>query len=413
MPTLLKDLKIHEVASVDRGAGEGVKIMLMKSDAEIEAYLKREFSDDERQHLASTGAAMPGGGFPIQNKSDLENAIHAYGRAKDKPKTKAHIIARARALGCSDMIPEGWVGKSISGHISTAATALLKSAWSIFQDKTVVDKAAALKETFEQFEDHLQDVIPPAIEAEALKRAKESDIMTEEEKKAKEKAEKEKAEMDKAKEDCAKALAALDIAKREIAVLKLSQKHKDFMDASDMDDGEKAKFLAKTPEERDEHMSKNPIEKRLPAAVQKQLDAAAADRVILKALQEKDEIATFAKRAVGLGLPEAAGAVLRKAYSGDAEGIKKLEEMLKGLSEQVRTGKVFEEFGKSGAGAAGVTAYDELLAKAAEYRESQTKLGKKCSEAQAFAKVYVDPANADLKKRHDADEVKKRMGVAA
>jgi hypothetical protein len=45
--------------------------------------------------------------------------------------------------------------------------------------------------------------------------------------------------------------------------------------------------------------------------------------------------------------------------------------------------------------AAGATAYDELMAKAAELRKTQPNL----TEAQAFDKVYTDPANIEIAKR--------------
>jgi cation transport regulator ChaB len=50
-----------------------------------------------------------GGGFPIQSKQDLENAIHAIGRAKNPAAAKAHIIKRARALGATESLPADWV----------------------------------------------------------------------------------------------------------------------------------------------------------------------------------------------------------------------------------------------------------------------------------------------------------------
>jgi len=74
---------------------------------------KRDFTAEERQRMASRGTAMPGGGFPIANVSDLENAIHAIGRAKDPAAAKAHIEARAKALNRADLIPAGWKGKSV------------------------------------------------------------------------------------------------------------------------------------------------------------------------------------------------------------------------------------------------------------------------------------------------------------
>ena len=69
---------------------------------------KRDFSQKERDKAAASGAALPDGSFPIENKSDLENAIQAYGRAKDKAKAKAHIIARAKALDLSSELPDDW-----------------------------------------------------------------------------------------------------------------------------------------------------------------------------------------------------------------------------------------------------------------------------------------------------------------
>lgn len=69
---------------------------------------KREFTDAQRQQAADSGAAMPGGGYPIENEKDLRNAIQAIGRAKDPEATRKHIKQRAKALGRTDLIPEGW-----------------------------------------------------------------------------------------------------------------------------------------------------------------------------------------------------------------------------------------------------------------------------------------------------------------
>lgn len=81
---------------------------------------KREFSSDERKAAAKQGQALPDGSFPIKTVGDLENAIRAYGRAKDKAAAKAHIIKRAKALGASDKIPEAWTkdsGKAAGGDL--------------------------------------------------------------------------------------------------------------------------------------------------------------------------------------------------------------------------------------------------------------------------------------------------------
>ena len=68
----------------------------------------KEFSAKRRETLAKQGKAMPGGGFPIENRSDLENAIKAFGRAKNPGATKAWIRKRARALGATELLPENW-----------------------------------------------------------------------------------------------------------------------------------------------------------------------------------------------------------------------------------------------------------------------------------------------------------------
>jgi hypothetical protein len=69
----------------------------------------RDFSTKEREKLSEKGQAMPGGGYPIRNRQDLKNAIQAIGRAKNPAAAKAWIIKRARALGLTDLLPDGWV----------------------------------------------------------------------------------------------------------------------------------------------------------------------------------------------------------------------------------------------------------------------------------------------------------------
>lgn len=69
---------------------------------------KRDFNAKERQHAASTGAAMPDGSYPINNRTDLENAIRSWGRGGARADVKAHIISRAKTLGATDLIPDNW-----------------------------------------------------------------------------------------------------------------------------------------------------------------------------------------------------------------------------------------------------------------------------------------------------------------
>jgi hypothetical protein len=80
------------------------------SDESADDIERRAFTQAERDKMAKSGEAMKDGSFPIANRSDLENAIRAYGRAKNKRSTKAHIMKRAKALGAEDLIPDDWKG---------------------------------------------------------------------------------------------------------------------------------------------------------------------------------------------------------------------------------------------------------------------------------------------------------------
>ncbi len=67
-----------------------------------------EYSAGQRAAYAKRGIAEPDGSYPIPDVSALHDAIAAYGRSKNPGRTKAHIIARAQALGSSADLPEDW-----------------------------------------------------------------------------------------------------------------------------------------------------------------------------------------------------------------------------------------------------------------------------------------------------------------
>jgi HK97 family phage prohead protease len=94
----------YDLASVTEQARDA----LTTATAALEAETKRDYSTTTRDSYAGKGWALPDGSFPIRDKGDLDNAIKAYGRAKDKPAAKAHIVKRARALKATAMLPEGW-----------------------------------------------------------------------------------------------------------------------------------------------------------------------------------------------------------------------------------------------------------------------------------------------------------------
>lgn len=81
--------------------------------------VKKDYSTEKRIELAKKGQAIPirndkgeitGGRYPIADGGDLDDAIKSFGRAKDSDAddVKAFIKKRAKALGMSDKIPDGW-----------------------------------------------------------------------------------------------------------------------------------------------------------------------------------------------------------------------------------------------------------------------------------------------------------------
>lgn len=106
--SVIHNMKITDVSSVDRGAGEGVKVMLVKRAANYDAFLKAKYSAEDRRKMADSGEAMKDGSYPIKDAKDLENAIHAVGRGKNNSHTaiRAHIKSRAKALGLTDKLPD-------------------------------------------------------------------------------------------------------------------------------------------------------------------------------------------------------------------------------------------------------------------------------------------------------------------
>jgi ATP-dependent Clp endopeptidase proteolytic subunit ClpP len=98
-------------------------------------FLNRDFSTDERQRLAKSGEAMPDGSFPIVTRQDLENAIHAIGRASNPDAAKAHIKKRAKALGLTDLIPEEWGGGSQENWTPRRPKARTNTDWFRIENK--------------------------------------------------------------------------------------------------------------------------------------------------------------------------------------------------------------------------------------------------------------------------------------
>jgi len=347
---ILRSLRIDKVAAVDRPCQEHASADIMKraEDFDDTAFLllgKRTFSADQRREAAASGAAMPGGRYPIENVEDLHNAIHAIGRGSGSHAAiRAHIISRARALGATDQLPADW--KKVAPTESQMLKELAK-ALGLPDTATEADITKALTD----------NMAKAATTAEAL----------------------------------AKVQADLAKANDELAKAKKPMPSDNDGDEDCGPDGV-AKGLAF------QTMDGKYISKKMAGAmfdVLKSQDAQLRTNAeTLAKREEESAVANFAKRATDIGFGDAFGPTLRKAYGGDATAQAEVEKRIKGLQEQVAQGKLFKNFGGGGGPEAG-SAEEEFLAKVEEVKKANPDL----SHAQAFSKAYTDPATADIRKR--------------
>ncbi len=75
---------------------------------EVEQQYVAKAASSEKPRPGSIGSGDDKGSYPITDEKSLKAAIQAYGRAKDKPAVMAHIKSKAKSLGLSDLIPDGW-----------------------------------------------------------------------------------------------------------------------------------------------------------------------------------------------------------------------------------------------------------------------------------------------------------------
>lgn len=123
----------------------------------------RDFSAKDREKMAEKGQAMVGGGFPIRNKQDLKNAIQAIGRAKNYEAAKAHIIKRARALGLTDLLPDGWVKSEVEQTIDINEFlehhGIKGMRWGVRRSKSQLSRAGGGKSVKDMSDDELRAAV--------------------------------------------------------------------------------------------------------------------------------------------------------------------------------------------------------------------------------------------------------------
>jgi hypothetical protein len=102
---------------------------------------KREVPAAARVEDAETGVAMPDGSYPICSEKDVENAVRDYHRSGTRPDVKAHIVARAKAIGAESALPAGWAAPADKATAVNAPDALIKAAAALTQTARKLERA--------------------------------------------------------------------------------------------------------------------------------------------------------------------------------------------------------------------------------------------------------------------------------
>lgn len=360
MKRIMRAFRISEISGVDRPAQAHAKAVIMK----------RDFSASRRRADAKSGAAESDGSFPIENATDLHNAMRAVGRSKNPAKTKAHIRARARALGLESQLSDAFKREDngllkalrFIKDFGVSKERLADSLVSIIEGDDGLNKAELAREMIDEFQD--------AVEGDLVKAVSEGD------------SDDSSVQGDHVSDAVKKALGLADTATEADVVAALAKRDEDLAKAKEM--AEKA--------------AKSESEAALAKAESEKADLAKR----IAALEDEREMAAFAKKAEDMGLPASKGEMIRKAEGGDKAAWNEWCALFKSAMTADAKSLVYKELGAT----VGENSDDPVVmlkAKAAELRKVHPEL----SEQQAFARVYQDPANAELAKAE-----RRKNGVA-
>lgn len=83
--------------------------MTVKQSQQGMTEARAKYNQADRDKMAKEGTAMSDGSYPIADAEDLRKAIRAVGRGgADHDAIRKHVIARAKALNESALIPDNW-----------------------------------------------------------------------------------------------------------------------------------------------------------------------------------------------------------------------------------------------------------------------------------------------------------------
>jgi hypothetical protein len=125
---VVKDGMVEKRSFASRPEANDTAADVDASDDDLDAD-KGEFSAAQREKDAEEGVAMPDGSYPIRSTKDVANALRDCCRSGEKADVKAHIIARAKAIGADSALPDDWTTETAdkAAGAAHASAALAKA----------------------------------------------------------------------------------------------------------------------------------------------------------------------------------------------------------------------------------------------------------------------------------------------
>jgi hypothetical protein len=134
---------------------------------------KGEFSAAQCETDAEEGVAMPDGSYPIRSAKDVANALRDCCRSGERADVKAHIIARAKAIGADSALPDDWTTETAdkAAGAAQASDALVKAlTYAALKLDRATAENARLRKAFDELSPSLADMKKriAALEAQPL-----------------------------------------------------------------------------------------------------------------------------------------------------------------------------------------------------------------------------------------------------
>lgn len=250
--------------------------------------------------------------------------------------------------------------RNLRDQIWNLVWTLEESLGSIIRDSSVADKTAMIQQSIDQFKTAVTDIAKGDLSMDA-----------------------------KLKKELEDKIAALEKEKAD-----LIQEKADFVKAADA----KAKELEMQLEEaKNKGIKKEEgedIYKSLPEAVVKEIESNRARIAKMEDDNLTREYVSKAAEVTLIGKADDLGDMLKTIAKTDSAMADKVLAVFKTAQARIKEGGLLKEVGEETGGDSGTSAYDKIIAKAAELRKATPAL----TEAQAFTKVY--DSNADLREQY-------------